>query len=608
MKKFKLLSIILTLALLISATSMLFITASAEETPVYDFSSITTEAQLNTITSKITLDLNNGVTNIVLNYGDKYSIYPNTNSEIYFNDKVNSAIKNSSAADGSIDLTINGEYAGNVWKSLGENLKLETVRLPDSILLASDLFKNSSNLTYVYAPKAYHIGNNVFKGCDSLNIVILTTPNAFSYFETAWEPTFGESSTNVTIALNCNKISEVSGNTWKTQTFKSIAYSHNSVTCKAYGTAGDSIEGTCIKCNQSVFILTLKAPENLVYSDSSKEATVTSTLEGMALPEITYKKGNTVLSAPPTDVGTYTASITLGSASASVSFTIQKKALTVTAEDITVCVDGDFEFSYITNGFEGDDTFITEPTLSCDDDTTAIGEYVINISGATASENYDIKYVNGTLTVQNHSYDELEHFDVDMHKKVCDCGDFIYEDHEWDKGEITKPATCAEEGEKLFTCTICNDTTTESIPMLNHTDEDNDSKCDDCSDDISDTNDSSDDTSNNDENSSNDNNKEDNNANDNQNNESNDENSNANSTDNANGSNSNGETEDKNANGENDNNGEADKNGENSSNDDEENKKRGCGGCNGCRSSASISAIAIISVISMAAVIKKKED
>lgn len=41
-----------------------------------------------------------------------------------------------------------------------------------------------------------------------------------------------------------------------------------------------------------------------------------------------------------------------------------------------------------------------------------------------------------------------------------------YEEHKWNSGIITIPATEENEGEKTFTCTICGKTKTESIPKL----------------------------------------------------------------------------------------------------------------------------------------------
>ena len=41
-------------------------------------------------------------------------------------------------------------------------------------------------------------------------------------------------------------------------------------------------------------------------------------------------------------------------------------------------------------------------------------------------------------------------------------------EHEWNDGEVTKAATCTEEGESLFTCETCGATETQAIAMLPH--------------------------------------------------------------------------------------------------------------------------------------------
>lgn len=41
-------------------------------------------------------------------------------------------------------------------------------------------------------------------------------------------------------------------------------------------------------------------------------------------------------------------------------------------------------------------------------------------------------------------------------------------EHEYDDGVITKEATCTEKGEKTFTCTLCEKTKTEGIPVREH--------------------------------------------------------------------------------------------------------------------------------------------
>lgn len=110
----------------------------------------------------------------------------------------------------------------------------------------------------------------------------------------------------------------------------------------------------------------------------------------------------------PTQAGQYQASFTVNgenytSLSSTVSFTIDKAALTVTADDKTI-IYGDKAPNY-TVGYEGfvngDDkedlggTLVTDCTYSQFDDK---GTYSIIPSGYT-SDNYEIAYKNGTLTV-----------------------------------------------------------------------------------------------------------------------------------------------------------------------------------------------------------------
>ncbi len=37
--------------------------------------------------------------------------------------------------------------------------------------------------------------------------------------------------------------------------------------------------------------------------------------------------------------------------------------------------------------------------------------------------------------------------------------------HAWNKGEVTKEATCSAKGEMLYTCTTCEETKTEEIDI-----------------------------------------------------------------------------------------------------------------------------------------------
>ena len=51
--------------------------------------------------------------------------------------------------------------------------------------------------------------------------------------------------------------------------------------------------------------------------------------------------------------------------------------------------------------------------------------------------------------------------------KRCDIKNPLGE-HSWDNGKVTKEATCTEDGEKTYTCTVCNTTKTEVIPAIGH--------------------------------------------------------------------------------------------------------------------------------------------
>ena len=106
-----------------------------------------------------------------------------------------------------------------------------------------------------------------------------------------------------------------------------------------YTADGATITAKCKSCPQhgnsdySGGTLTIKAPTELVYSGSGKAATLTESNWQGGNVTITYKQGDETLSGVPTNAGTYTASITLGGATASVEYKITKA--TPTADDFT---------------------------------------------------------------------------------------------------------------------------------------------------------------------------------------------------------------------------------------------------------------------------------
>ena len=107
-----------------------------------------------------------------------------------------------------------------------------------------------------------------------------------------------------------------------------------------YTASGATITAKCSKCSASGGSVTIAAPAELTYSGEGKPAKVTasSDWQGPAARKITIsyikagKYGQEKLEngALPTNVGIYTASITLGEATVSVEYTIEKATLTVT--------------------------------------------------------------------------------------------------------------------------------------------------------------------------------------------------------------------------------------------------------------------------------------
>ena len=86
-----------------------------------------------------------------------------------------------------------------------------------------------------------------------------------------------------------------------------------------YTAGGATITAGCTKCS-NVYTLTVKAPENLSADDTAKTAVTEGCIYGVDTPQILYT-GNTT-DGVPVAPGTYTASITLGDATACVEYTI----------------------------------------------------------------------------------------------------------------------------------------------------------------------------------------------------------------------------------------------------------------------------------------------
>ena len=156
-----------------------------------------------------------------------------------------------------------------------------------------------------------------------------------------------------------------------TATSKDIVLkSHSTHNYSVYEASGNTITEKCSECGQSGGTLTVAAPDadSLVYDGTEKTATVTASADwsdstAVDKVNINYtKKDDTDFTGKPKDAGTYTASITLGTAAASTDeYTIAPKEVKVSG--ITVDNKGydgktDAEISSkgtLTGAVDGDD-------------------------------------------------------------------------------------------------------------------------------------------------------------------------------------------------------------------------------------------------------------
>ncbi len=109
------------------------------------------------------------------------------------------------------------------------------------------------------------------------------------------------------------------------------AHTHN----WTYTAKGNVITANCsdVQCPVKTATITVDAPTDLVYDGQEKVAVATSSTPEIKVPTVVYKKNkNEVLQSAPINPGTYSANITIGNATATVSFDITKKGAPTLAE------------------------------------------------------------------------------------------------------------------------------------------------------------------------------------------------------------------------------------------------------------------------------------
>ena len=166
-----------------------------------------------------------------------------------------------------------------------------------------------------------------------------------------------------------------------------------------YDADGATITATCAnsdnQCNltENKATLTIGEPDgktSMVYDGTAKAAVLTGGTDVLTA-DVVYKKGDTVLPAAPSDAGSYTASISLGEATATVSYEITKKPVTfasITAKDKVY--DGTTEASCsIGTGVNG--------AVSGDSVSANVSSGVANFDTPDVGVNKEVTFINWTL-------------------------------------------------------------------------------------------------------------------------------------------------------------------------------------------------------------------
>lgn len=183
----------------------------------------------------------------------------------------------------------------------------------------------------------------------------------------------------------------------------SWAYTASGTTITAACTNAD---GTCPDTNGGS--VTLSAPDQtLFYNGMARAASCTNSLTTGDAAIITYyakPADSTALSGAPVNAGDYIARIQLGEASVSVSYTIEKVRLLVTANSTvidygTAPMHDGVSCQGFVNGEDIDDLDGTPTYAHTYRQFDDVGEYTITPGGLT-SDNYDISFLPGTLEVR----------------------------------------------------------------------------------------------------------------------------------------------------------------------------------------------------------------
>ena len=162
---------------------------------------------------------------------------------------INTAFCSSTAAAGSVNLTIAGAQAvSNITVLTPDGpkipLALKTLTLPGATALDMEAITYVSNLEAIYLPNVTSIDAWGLDGLDALNKLVLSAEGAITFRDFN---TIGLPFANIDLTLHCNKKNDVTdGTIWQGKTWKSIGFTHNYTDgiCSVCGEACDHKDST----------------------------------------------------------------------------------------------------------------------------------------------------------------------------------------------------------------------------------------------------------------------------------------------------------------------------------------------------------------------------
>ena len=256
---------------------------------------------------------------------------------------------------------------------------------------------------------------------------------------------------------------------------KMVTHVHN----WTYTASGDTITATCKNCSNnngndfSGGSVTIQKPKKTKFNDGKDEnAKVESVGWFGKAPSVAYavKDGN-ALSAAPVNAGTYTAGITLGNVTVSVTYIIDKATQTAptgltTKGDIKNSGTGeikntaeDMEYNISANATTG--------WITCDNGSTRVapGTYYVRYK---ETDNYLASAVSAALTVKAHTHSGGNA--TCQKKAVCDgCGQEYGElgNHKFtetvSKMYLKSAATCQSPAVYYKSCLVCDEKSSETF-------------------------------------------------------------------------------------------------------------------------------------------------